>query len=174
MKKTRIVCAFITALGFGASACGGGDSAEDTELQEALAAAWIAEDEFPEAIDIECAAKGLVDGVGGAEGAAEYGVTAANVGDNGFEENPLNEDHARAAAKNMLACDSFKKELLAEIADAVDDEQATCVAEGIKDEHLEALLASTFMGDAGSAIEEEFENDFEKDLFATFESCGIS
>lgn len=175
MKKTQRLLALCAATALAATACGGGDdlSSEDAELATALAAHWESEGEFPEEIDITCAAEGFVAGAGGASSISEYGITAENIGFDDFDDTPLSEEHARGAAKGFLDCDGFKSSFVGAMADAGDDEQKKCLAEAIKDEHLEALLASTFMGEAGSALEAQFENDFEKDLFEAFVTCEI-
>ena len=153
------------------SACGGSD--DDAALVDALATNWVEEEEFPSSVEVECAAEGFVSGIGGSEGASGYGITTANIADADFDTNPLSEDDALAAMSNMFACDGFEAALLSEFGPEVNDEQAACLAENLDDEPFVALLSTTFMGDGGSAIEEQYENEFESGLIAALSTCGV-
>lgn len=172
MRLKKIVAPLVGIALIG-SACGGSGGSDDDALIEALAANWAEEDEFPETIDIDCAAAGFVEGLGGAEGAAGYGVTVANAGDSDFDDNPISEEHARAASANMFKCDGFKKALLSEMGSDLTDDQANCLDENVNGDALETLIASTFMGEAGLALEQELENTFEEDFFGAFVDCEI-
>ncbi len=175
MMNIRRALAGACVLALAASACGGseGASEEDAALIDALAAEWTDGGEFPESISTDCLAKGFIDGIGGAEGATGYGITPDNVGDGDFEENPLSEDDARAAASNMFACDGLKSAILSEMGSEVTDDQAKCLSDNVDTEPLEALIASTFMGPNGAGIESEMENTFEEDFFGAFTECEI-
>lgn len=158
------------------SGCGddAGLSTEDQALADGLAAAWTEGEAF-EGTDRGCLAEGFVSGIGGASVAEEYGVTADNVGDSTFSENPLTEEHAVAAANEMWECDDFKPTFVGEIlgSDDATDDQISCLSDAVSDEPLSGLLASTFMGDNAGSLEERYENTFEEEFFAGIESCGI-
>lgn len=175
MKMTKRRFAGALGLALTLSACGGSDglSEADAELAGSLATEWSEGGEFPESVDEQCLAEGFVEGVGGADGAAEVGLTTANIGDADFEAQPLSEESARAVSANMFACDGFETALLSEMGPEVTDEQASCLAEQVDDSSLESLIASTFMGEAGAAIEAELENTFEEDFFTAFGECDI-
>lgn len=165
------------------AACGGDDSAggsgvelsgEDAELADALAAVWTEDDTFPPALDARCLANGFVSGIGGAEGAERYDVDASNIGDSDFDEKPLMQGDALAAAGAMWECEGFKDEFVGGIAGDVDESQLSCLTDALSDEPLTGLFASTFMGDGGGDLEELYEDQFEAELIASFESCEIS
>ena len=158
------------------SSCGGGDelSGADAELAEALAASWDNDGEFPESVDSSCLANGFVSGIGGADGAAEYGVTAENIGDAQFESTPLGEEDAMAASTNMFKCDGLEAAIFGDMGAALTDEQASCMADNVDDAPLISLVASDFMGDLGNDLEAEFENVFEADLLDAIETCDVT
>ncbi len=179
-KLTRLAPIFVVGA-LGLVACGGSDggggsglSGDDEELAEELAAVWAEDESFPSTLSTECLANGFISGIGGAEGAAGYGVDVDNIGEGTFDDNPLNEEDALAAVGEMYKCDGFKTALAADFADTDDTEAADCLADEISDEPLTNLLASSFMGDAGRALEEEYENTFEMEFFAGIETCGIN
>lgn len=171
-KYTQVLAVSFAGMLLGA-ACGGGNSAADDELIEAIKVDWINDGDFPEDLDINCVAGAFVSGVGGAEGAATYGIDASNVADSEFGDTPITEEHARAAAKGMLECDNFERDMLANFGGEATEDQAQCLADKIDDKYLEALFASTFMGEEGRELEQEFENDFEEALFTAISDCGI-
>lgn len=157
------------------SACGGGGaSEEDQALIDAVKTQWVEDETFPEGFSIDCAAEGFVDGMGGAEGAASYGVTVESFTDDTSDDPEVSEADAQAMVGNMFDCDGFEAALLAQFGGEATDEQASCLSDNVDDEPLISLLASSFMGDAGAALEEEFENTFETQLFAAVESCGLN
>lgn len=172
-KYTQVLAVSFAGMLLGA-ACSGSDSAADDELIEAVKADWIDDGDFPETLDIDCVASAFVAGLGGADGAATYGVEASNVADNEFGDTPISEEHARAAARGMIECDNFERDMLANFGGEATDEQAQCLADKIDDKYLEAIFASTFMGEEeGRELEQEFENDFEEALFTAISDCGI-
>jgi len=171
---------FLMVATLGLAACGGSDSAgggggsdADVELANALADVWEGDSFLPAGVDANCLATEFVAGVGGAEGAESYGVTADNIGEGTFEDNPLNEEDALAAGEGMVSCDGFKTAFLGDIAD-LDSSDAECLAAEISDEPLAGLLASGFMGDNAGVLEERFENTFETEMFAGFETCELA
>lgn len=150
-------------------------SAEDQTFADALSAEWTAQDAFP-GVETDCLAEGFTQGIGGASVAAEYGVTADNVGGEAFATNPLSEDDAVGAANAMYACDDFKSTFVGEILGIEDlpADDLSCMVDAISDEPLRGLFASTFMGDNAGPLEERYENTFEAEFDAGIESCGIS
>lgn len=173
MKNVRAF-ALASSLLLTLSACGGGGaSEEDQALIDALAATWADEGTFPDSVEVTCAAEGFINGIGGAEGAGAYGVNSDNVADADFDEVPLSEEDARSAVGNMYDCDGFEAALLSQMGGETTPEQAACLADNVDDGPLQSLVASTFMGEAGAAVEEEFENTFETQLFAAVETCGL-
>lgn len=173
MKNLRTV-AIAASLLLTLSSCGGGGSEEDAALVDALTTNWTEEEEFPPGVEVSCVAEGFVDGIGGAEGATGYGITPDNIADAEFDTTPLSEADATAAMGNMFACDGFEAAILAESGPEVTDEQASCLAENVADEPFMALMSTTFMGDGGQAIEEQYENEFEAGLTTALETCGIA
>ncbi len=179
MKKlTRIAPMFVVGT-LALAACGGSDGAaelsgEDEELAEELAAIWAEDESFPTTLSTECLANGFISGIGGAEGAEGYGVNVDNIGEGSFDENPLNEEDALAAVGEMYKCDGFKTALAADFAGTDDTDAAECLAGEISDEPLTNLLASSFMGDAGIELEEQYGDAFEMEFFAGMETCEIS
>lgn len=171
MKNVRRTFAFTFALAVLAASCGGGDglSGEDAKLADALAANWLAEDEFPAAIDVDCLAEEFVAGVGGADVIAEYGVTADNVGESDFDDNPLEEPHARKAAAGMITCDNFKDEILSLVVAELPEDQASCFKDAVTDKNLETMIAAAFMGPGGEALA----TGFQADLVTVFSECGV-
>ncbi len=167
LRSVAVAAALLLLL----SACGGSD--DDAALVDALATNWAEEDEFPEGVTIDCVAEGFVSGIGGGEGASNYGITADNIAEADFDTTPLSEEDARSAMSTMFACDGFEAAILGEMGPGVTDEQASCMADNIDDEPLIALMSTTFMGDGGSAIEAEFENLFESGLIEALTTCGV-
>lgn len=153
------------------SACGG--SVDDTALVEALAEDWTAEQEFPDGVAIDCVAEGFVSGIGGTDGAADYGITPDNIAETEFDLNPLSAEDARTAMRNMFACDGFETAILRDLGPGVTDEEAVCLADNLDDEPLIALMSTTFMGFEGGAIGAEFEELFETGLLAALTTCGV-
>lgn len=173
MNYVRAI-ALASSLLLALSACGGGGaSPEDQALIDAVTSEWVADDTFPPGFSIDCAAEGFVDGMGGADGAAAYGVTAESFTDDVSDDPEVSEADARSMVGNMFSCDGFEAALLTQFGGAANDEQASCLSDNVDDEPLISLLASSFMGDAGGALEEEFENTFETQLFAAVETCGL-
>lgn len=154
------------------AACGGDGSNADSELVQALVTEWIEDEAFDEGVDIDCVAKGFVDGIGGADGAAEYGVNKDNIADADFDEDPLTEEDALAASAGMFECDGLKVDVAGTIA-PVEGEDAECLADELSDETLIGLFATNFVGDNSAGLEERFENAFEEEFFAGMETCGI-
>lgn len=154
------------------SACGG-SSSDDTALVEALSVNWTEEEEFPAGVSIDCVAEGFVSGIGGTEGAAEYGITPDNIAETEFDLNPLSAEDARSAMSNMFACDGFEASILGDLGPGVTDEEADCLADNIDDEPLIALMSTTFMGFEGGSIGADFTELFETGLLAALTTCGI-
>lgn len=156
------------------SACGGGGaSPEDAALTDAVVAKWTADETFPPGFSIDCAAEGFVSGMGGSEGAAAYGVTPESIADDVSDDPEVSEADARSMVGNMFDCDGFEAAILGQFGGEATEEQTICLADNVDDEPLVGLLASSFMGDGGAALEEEFENVFEADLMEAVESCGL-
>lgn len=166
----------VVACAFALSSCGGGDdlSGADAEMADALAASWVADGEFPDSVDTTCLANGFVSGIGGADGAADYGVTAENIGNSEFDNEPLSEEHAMAASTNMFKCDGLEAAFLGAMGSDMTDEQVSCMVDNVDDAPLIALVASDFMGDFGAGLESEFENTFEADMLAAIGTCGVT
>jgi len=156
------------------TACGSSQS--DSALVDALAEDWTAEEEFPEGVSIDCVAEGFVRGIGGIDGAAEYGITPANIAGTEFDINPLSEADALTATGNMFECDGFEAAILGDLGPTVTDEQAVCLADNIDDEPLAALLATSFMGNNGAAVSaaaQEFESLFQTGFIKALTTCGV-
>lgn len=180
MKHLTRIAPILVVSALGIAACGGSDdgsdaslSGADAELADALADVWSDEESFPASLSSECLANGFITGIGGAEGAEGYGVTIDNIGERTFDENPLEQDDALAAAGEMYKCDGFKNAFLGEIADTEDADDTECLAGEISDEPLTGLFASTFMGDDAGELETQYEDTFEMEFFAALETCDI-
>ena len=180
MKYLTRIAPVLVVGALGIAACGGSDggsgaslSGDDAELAEALADVWAEDESFPASLSSECLANGFISGVGGAEGAERYGVNVDNIGDGSFDENPLEQGDALAAAGQMFECDGFEAAFLGEIAGTDDADDTKCLAGEISDEPLTGLFASSFMGDNAGPLEEQYENTFEEEFFAALETCDV-
>ncbi len=165
------VFALVASLLLVLSACG--STEDDSALVDALAANWIEEEEFPEGVSIDCVAAGFVSGIGGAEGASAYEITADNIAEADFDLNPLSREDANAAIGNMFACDGFESAILSEMGPGVTDEQAACLSENIDDGPLQALMATTFMRTGTAPDDPEVLDLFETGLLAALSTCEV-
>jgi len=180
MKHFTRIAPILVIGALGIAACGGSDggsgsslSGADAELADALSQAWSDDESFPASLSSDCLANGFISGVGGAEGAERYGVDIDNIGDGTFEDNPLEQGDALAAAGEMYQCDGFKSAFLGEIAGTDDADATECLAGEISDEPLTGLFASSFMWDSAGPLEEQYENTFEEEFFAALQTCEV-
>lgn len=165
--------AAVVAITLIAAACGGGDSAADQEVIDAMVGVFNDEGGL-DGVEVDCLAEKFVSALGGAKRIeSEYGVTAALIeAGEDFDETPLSESDARKVAKGFLSCDGAKASIMGSFGELT-AEQGECLADAIDDNLIESLLASGYMGDAGEALEQEFENPFEEQLVAGLGACGI-
>lgn len=166
---TRALAALLLAA-LVATACGGGTSEADQEFVDALIASGA--DTFPPGVDIDCIAEGMVSGLGGASGIEDkYGLTPAAFADDIDVE--MQEDDARKVVDNMWGCDGLADSFYTDVAGSDDADTLSCLKDNISEDNVKTLLVSGFMGDSGAELEASVENDFEAELVASFEECGL-
>ncbi len=149
--------ALAIALTFGVAACGGGgDSAADSPLAEALAANMQAEEEglVNSEEDAECWAGKVVSDIG-EDRLAELGMTETDVPD--IDEMDFTSDEVSSVVDSMFECIDVKAAFAAEFESDFGAEAAGCLADGLDEQFVKEILLSEM---DGSEPSEEFMQNF--------------
>ncbi|MEL6892705.1 MAG: hypothetical protein AAFP84_13990 [Actinomycetota bacterium] len=155
-----------------ADGSGGGLSAEDRALADAISADLVDGDEdgFAAVFDTDCMGEQMVRALGGAAAIErDYGVTADNIGD--VEDRDFTEDDAQKIAEGYVACGSMKELFtLAFVQEGgVTQEQADCLVADIEESAFEAAIAEVLAGvDDGPASGDVFNA-----MVGRIPDCGI-
>lgn len=169
MTTSRIIRHSITivALAATAAACGGDDdggggdsAAADTPIGQALTAELLSETEdSPIGTEEEarCVAGGIVSGIG-EDRLTELGVTPESVGN--IEDIGFDADEADEIVDAMFSCVDVKAALAEEFEAEFGAEGAECLADGLGDDRLRELMASSFLGDESEEMSDEFFQEF--------------
>lgn len=143
---------------------GGGDDIEaaaDTEIGQALTAELMSESEdSPVSTEEEarCVAGGIVSNVG-EDRLTELGVTADNVGDD-IEDVDFTPDEVSAIVDSMFDCVDITAALTREFEADFGAEGAECLADGLGDDTLRELMASSFLDGDSEQMPDEFFQEF--------------
>ncbi len=170
MKNLTRIVALVFVISAAVTACGKTET--DADLVMALRDAWVADDTFAMDLDVACLASGFIAGIGGTEGAREYGVTAANIGDSWFIENPLNETDALAASRKMFACGGLVEVILGGTNEFT-AEQAACLRDEVSPEPLIAVFASAFMAEDGAELAARYQDEVRDAVRAAAVVCDL-
>ena len=170
MTTSRIIrhSIAIVALVATAAACGGDDdgggggdeAAADTPIGQALTAEFTSEsDDSPIGTEEEarCVAGGIVAGIG-EDRLEELGVTPDSVGE--IEDIAFSADEANEIVDAMFSCVDVKTALAEEFEADFGAEGGECLADGLGDDLLRELMASSFLGDESEEMSEEFFQEF--------------
>ena len=114
----------------------------------------------------------MVSALGGASGIEDkYGLTPAAFAED--IEVEMQEDDARKAVDNMWKCDGLSDSFYSDVAGSDDADTIGCLKENISEDNVKTLLASSFMGDSGEALEASIVDDFESEIIAAAGACGL-
>lgn len=174
---TKRVVVGLVALGLIASACGGDDGAADDELISAIEAAML--QEAPPAgfeYDANCMATGMVANLGGAEQIeADYGLTAELVrGGRDIDDFNLEEQDAIDMTESIWECSDFTGLISSSFAtEGMNSEQAACLTAKVPEDAVKKMIAASFMGAAGTTLEDEAGEELFGSMFAAAQECGV-
>ena len=175
IKMIALAC----AVGLVGAACGGDGDDGDQALIDALAASINAEgDDTFEGIELDeqCAAKSLVDAVGGAEAAeSEYGITVESVESDAEFDPILSQEHAEAFVDGFWECGDMMGAMTAGMAEdgAMSEEDAACLTENLDPDVFKTALAAEFMGPEGDALMDSAVDDSFTAIFDAMIACDI-
>ena len=157
----------IVALVATAAACGGDDdgdggdsAAADTPIGQALTAELMSETEdSPIGTEEEarCVSGRIVSGIG-EDRLTELGVTPDSVGE--IDDIAFSTEEADEIVDAMFSCVDVKAALAEEFETEFGAEGAQCLADGLGDDMLRELMASSFLGDESEEMSDEFFQEF--------------
>lgn len=155
-KLGTTLLATLLALALVATACGGSDdegsggddagSGADQALVEAVAAQMTGNGDVPPGVDVDCMAAAMVNGLGGADGMAELGLTVESI-EAGEEPDSveLAPEEARALASDALDCGLGEVIVEGMTGGGMSTEDAACLLENIDQDIIVDLMATEFM-----------------------------
>jgi len=162
MKSNRIfsLIGALLAVAMLATACGGDDagSGNDQAVIDAVVANIRAEDDVPEAVDVECMATSMVSSLGGAAGMEEnFGLTVETIAnETSLDELNLPKDDAISMADGMMDC-GLVEIMTAEIAgEGMSAEDASCLVDNMDQDALRDTFAAEFMSDSDAVRAQTF------------------
>lgn len=143
------------ACGSDSDGAGGGD---DGEMVEAIAAAMKADPEFGAFVgddQAECVARGVVDGVGGADALRDAGIEPEDFGDEEFDPEAagldIGETEAKAIYDSIIGCDIDFVELMvagmAEEGAELSAEGEACLRENLDTSVFEGPVVAALSGE---------------------------
>ncbi|MEM1333657.1 MAG: hypothetical protein AAGG08_09385, partial [Actinomycetota bacterium] len=144
-------------------------SGADQELADAISAEIAAEEDgIGTVLDPDCLGTNTVAAIGGADGAAAYGLT---VDTPDTEDVVLSAEDAEAVAAAYADCGDLKDAFVSGMTadDSMTAEQADCLFEDFGSDDIQAVFAESLQGvEDGPANDRLFEA-----LFGRAEECGL-